>query len=252
MAIRQEFQVPEDISERSPEEQEEWRQRELENKQRLTKEDLQDMLYKKRQENKLLRELEEGKKERPVKKPTERERIEEERRMADEFMSKQRGKKKKKEEEERKLEELMSDPSIMVQEPPGGYKCINQIGDKPCGEPATTKLLHGGLLGDTPPITLCKDCSKLMKLINIDFEDPELEKRLKKKQVDLELEQWDKAQEKARKKQKKEKTVSVTPTTQSLSTKQSVQILQKMIRLANKLDASGLHEEADLIDKLLI
>jgi hypothetical protein len=251
MPARHEFKVPENISELSPEEQEEWRQKELEYRQRLTREDLEDMIYKEKQMSKLQKELEEGKKTAPTRRPTEREQVEKERGMVEEFLSKERGEEKKREEGERKLKELMLDPSIMVQEPPGGYKCMNMIGDKPCDEPATKKLLHGGLLGDTPPITLCKDCSKLLKIVNIGFEDPETEKRLRKKQLEKELRSWEKAQEKARKKQKKEP--SKVPGSQSVSMKRSgvEDVLKKIANLANKLDTRGLHDEANLLDKIL-
>lgn len=255
MPIKHEFGLPEDFSRLSPEEQEEWRQKEKENKMRLRKEDLEDMIYKQKQENKLLRELEQGGKEQaPTRKLTDKEQREKERKMVEEFLAKQKGEKKKKDKEEKELEELMSDPSIMVQEPPGGYKCMNMIEGKPCGEPATTKLLHGGLLGDMPPITLCKDCSKLLKLINIDFEDPEMEKRLRKKQLETEVELWEKAQQKALKKQKKEQEKGYrAPGTQSLSLKSSElkDVFKKIIDLAGKLDAKGLYVEANILDKII-
>ena len=245
-----EFKLPEDFSELHPEEQEKWRQREKENKQRLNKEQLLDLMYKQKQESKLLREIEDPKKPIPTKKSPEKEKTERERQQVEEFLSKQKGEEKKKEKEDKALKELMSDPSIMVQEPPGGYKCMNQIGGKPCGEEATMKLLHGGLLGDTPPITLCKDCSKLLKILTIGGEDPELELRLRRKQIDVEMGKWEKSK---KKKKKKKDEVSGPPTAQSISMKRSEmhKVLQKISKLANRLDAKGLHDEASLLDKIL-
>jgi hypothetical protein len=258
MAMRQEFRVPENISELSPEEQEKWRQREREYKQRLTKEDLMDQIYEQKQKSKMLKELQEGKKERPVKKLTTEEQKEKERRMTEEFLAKQRGEEKVKEEEEKKLEEIMSDPSIMEQKPKDAI-CVNQIGEKPCGRPATMMLSHGGLLGDTPPITLCQYCSKFLSLTPLTdeaieeqymqsvIELDELEESRRSKLVDYgrqRLEDYKKRLREAEELKSREKSPKRKKSNTSY-------ILQKIAELAGKLDAKGLHDEANLLDKIL-
>lgn len=245
-----EFKIPDDFSKLSLEEQERWLQREKSNKERLVKERLDDTMSEQKQKSKLLRELGEDVKIRPTKKLTSREKIEEERRQADEFISKQKGEKNKEEKEDKNLKELMSDPSLMEQEPPGGYKCMNKIGDDACGEPATTKFVHSGLLGDLPPITLCKDCSKLLKLISLVDKDPGLEQRKRHMKLNKEL----KKLERERKKPSKENAPGLAPGGKPSLSMKGLKIqktLQKIAELANKLDANGLHEEANLLDTIL-
>lgn len=220
-----------DFTNLTPEEQKEW---ETENKRRLSIEDLEDMLYQQREKAKLKKELETTK-ERPQRKPKDLSKIEQERQQVEEFMAQQQKEQGKKQKEERALEKLMADPSII--QSPSEPVCINQIGGKQCGEPAAVKLLHGGLLGDTPPITLCKDCAKLLKLINIGEKDPELEGRLRRKKLEKEISDL----EKKRKKQKGQGS-AVSP---------SLSLRRSMVELADKLDRKGLHKEADILDSIL-
>lgn len=194
-------QIPEDIM-FSPEEQSE---RERVRRQRLVEEGVSDSLYDKKQEENLLKELSETKVS-PERKPQSREQIKEERSRVEKFMSGQG------EGKEKGLEELMSDPSLVVQEPSGGYKCINQVEGEPCGKPAITKVMHGGLFGDIGPITLCEDHAELLKIVPLEEEMVEGEYRRKKSNISS--------------------------------------ILQKISKLANKLDAKGLYDEANLLDTI--
>jgi hypothetical protein len=250
-----EFRYPENFSELPPEEQEEWRQRgEQESKKRVTKEQLEDEMYKQRQEGKLLKELGEGKKERPTRRTLTKKEIDWERNQAEKFLTKQKDETKKKEKKEKEIDRLMSDPSLVQQEPPGGYKCMNQVAGEPCDKPASTKLIHGGLLGDTPPITLCKDCSKLLKIINIGEEDDEeSERRVRRRKIEKEMADWEKEQRKEEKRKKKtpDEEPLGAPSMSMRRSNISHITLQKIAKLANKLDSKGLHNEADLLDKIL-
>lgn len=229
-----------DFTNLTPEEQREW---EKENRVRLTREDLEDMLYQQREREKLKKELKITK-EKPPSKPKDLSKIERERQQVEEFMAQQQKEEGKKQKEEKSLERLMLDPSIIQN--PSKPTCMNQVGGKQCGEPATVKLIHGGLLGEeTPPITLCKYCSKLLKIIPIGESDPDLERRLKKQKLEKELGKF----EKERSKSKKYK--GNVPGSQTLSIKGMRNILQKIAKFANKLDAKGLTNDADLLDEIL-
>lgn len=221
-----------DFTNLTPEEQREW---EKENRARLTREDLEDMLHQQREREKLKKELKITK-EKPPSKPKDLSKIERERQQVEEFMAQQQKEEGKKQKEEKSLERLMLDPSIIQN--PSKPTCMNQVGGKQCGEPATVKLIHGGLLGEeTPPITLCKYCSKLLKIIPIGESDPELEGRLRRKRLEREMANL----EKKRKKQKGQGS-AVSP---------SLSLRRSMVELADKLDRKGLHKEADILDSIL-
>lgn len=236
-----------------PEEIAEWKRL---NEQRKKQEELEDIRYRSKQDSRLYEEISGVQKSRPdplLMTPSDEKKIEEERRMVDEFVAKQKAeeavveKEKKKEEDE--LEKLMKDPSIIKQPPESGYKCMNQIEGEPCGSPATTKFVHGGLLGDLPPVTLCKDCSKLMKIIPLDWpeskplDDAEIKRKKEVKKI----------QEKRKKEEDKrlQKLKQERPSRMRLRQSGNKNILKKIADLAAKLDQLGLYDEADKIDAIL-
>jgi len=56
-------------------------------------------------------------------------------------------------------------PELIEEPPPGGFKCSTPGHED---RPATTKLLHRGLLGNVAPFNFCEECEKLLKITPID------------------------------------------------------------------------------------
>ena len=177
---------------------------------RRKKEKIEDTSYEEKERRKLERELKRQPADPMLRGETSEELKSKERAEVEEFLS--GGK---------ELERLMLDPSIM-QQPLTEAKCMNAVHDIP--ESADFKLLHGGLLGDTPPITLCKYCAKLMKLIPLESED-------------VESASGGKVYRKEELMKKRKSTMQ--------------HIFKKLADLASALDTKGLYEEASLADEIL-
>jgi len=186
----------------------------------------------------LKRELDKGRKERPKKRIQTKEEKEKEREMVERFLGKggvevvpevvpgamserdqvenfvNKQKKMKSE-----LSRLMSDPTIVQQEPENPV-CANDVHDDP--EPASFKLVHGGLFGDLPPIYLCEHCIKLIKIV------PMREKDLPQVHNKREPLRW------------------------THQKKNSLNIEDRLKSIAGRLDRKGLYIEADVVDKILM
>lgn len=209
----------EELQSLTPEQQQEIYQRALENERRKIQERDQDIAYDTRQKRKLKRELNKGQSKERTTGPKDMSQVEKERAMTEEYLRKQ----KQTETVDEELEKLMSDPSIMVQEPEGGRVCMNNIEGEPCGEPAAFTLMMGGLLGpDMPNIELCDTCARLVKMVP----------RGAKQEPGP-----DTTPLSLKKKKTKKSTISRVP--------------NMLVALATKLDSKGMYAEADLIDKIL-
>ena len=144
--------------------------------------------------------------------------------------------------EEKETEKLMSDPSL-VQQPLINAQCMNAIHDMP--ESAAFKLLHGGLLGDRPPITLCKYCAKLMKLIPLEEEEEEsITPGTKGKTYTKESPSESPTPSGKGKVYTREELMKGKKST-------TQHVFKKLTNIANALDAKKLYKEAGVIDIVL-
>lgn len=187
---------------------------------RFTREKREDEAYSARQKGKVERELKDPRKKRDfMTEPDVSGHTSEQERAIQEFMAQQEtggaelGEKSEiaPEKSESGLEGLMSDPKLVQQEPPGGWRCMNEGHED---RPAALKIKHNDILGeDVGDLYFCEDCAYRFKFIPIGGKTEKIRKHV--------------------------------------MGKDTAYTISKLSSLANKLDAKGFYDEAARLDNLI-
>jgi hypothetical protein len=130
-------------------------------------------------------------------------------------------------------EEPIDTDALLQTDQPEENKCMNALPETDefkwhANSKANFKLVHNGLLGDMPPITLCEICARLLKVIPVSGES-----------VGKNLIEWPQMQTAKQKKKIRRKK------------KRKSDIYLRLIKLADNLDCKGFYKDASLIDAII-